>query len=128
MPRPVSGAARENIVSTRLSDAEYRAVLATGVTRSVWLRQAVRAALGIAPMGTKLPPIDTRPAPPATPAKRGPREPSSLPLPAAHPIPQPETAKPHRHRRERTGDRWVGGENVGTWRCATCGVTLGILQ
>ena len=27
---------------------------------------------------------------------------------------------PHVHRRQRTGDRWVAGVNVGAWRCRDC--------
>jgi hypothetical protein len=127
MPRPVSGTSRNNIVSTRLSDAEYRAVLATGVTRSVWLRQAVRAALGIAPMGAKLPPLP-KPDPPATPAPRLGTKRPSRPI-TRRAAPKAEVSE-HRHKRERVGEKWVGGTDVGEWRCADpdCGVTLGILQ
>jgi hypothetical protein len=38
--------------------------------------------------------------------------------------PDPEPVKvepPHTHRRERTGDRWVSGVNVGAYRCLDCG-------
>ena len=130
MPRPVSGTSRDNIVSTRLSDAEYRAVLATGVTRAVWLRQAVRAALGIAPMGTQLPPIERQPPQPReapakkpmrAPVQRRDREPAEI---------EDQATLAHRHKRERVGEKWVGGVDVGEWRCAdpACAVTLGILQ
>lgn len=130
MPRPVSGNARENIVSTRLSDAEYDAIIATGLSRSAWLRKAVRATLGIAPMGTKLPPLvesaaeakgPTSPLP--TPARRqatAARKPE-----ATEPRPEPP---PHRHVRVRTGDHWVGGTNVGEFKCKTCDVVMGVLQ
>lgn len=131
MPRPRSGTARENVVSTRLSPAEYRALTKqAGGNRSAWLRQAVRAQLGIAPMGTPPPPL------PAAGAAATP------PAPSRHQEPPPKARKPrriqddhtplatHRHRRQRVGEKWVGGVDVGEWKCADpdCGVTLGILQ
>lgn len=30
----------------------------------------------------------------------------------------------HRHRRERTGENWVDGTDVGTWICKECGIDL----
>lgn len=37
--------------------------------------------------------------------------------PPSTPIPASEK---HRHKRQRTGDHWVGGTNVGTWICSEC--------
>jgi hypothetical protein len=146
--RPVSGNARANVVSTRLSDAEYRAVMAqSGGNRAGWLRQLIRHHLGIAPMGTPPPPITpptpAQSSPPATrkptrPARDIRRRPNTPPTPTTEPKPQDNTVPPdetpqstptpHRHRRQRTGEHWIGGTDVGTWKCTDCGVTLGPLQ
>lgn len=143
--RPVSGNARANVVSTRLSDAEYRAVMAqSGGNRAGWLRQLIRHHLGIAPMGTPPPPITPaqsspqapkaprKPTRPARDIRRRPTPPTTEPEPRDNTVPPTETPQstptPHRHRRERTGEHWINGTDVGTWKCADCGATLGPLQ
>jgi hypothetical protein len=52
------------------------------------------------------------------------------PAPEPSTVPPPDDNAPtqHRHQRERVGDKWVKGTNVGEYRCAGCGVEMGVLQ
>ena len=111
MGRPPLGPAKKSRrIPLNVTDAQYAQIQAKGGTE--WVRRIVLAAL-TPPRATE--PVQKTPAKPRT---KPPEQP---------PIPQ---NTPHRHKRERVGPKFVGGVDIGEYRCAdpTCGVTLGILQ
>jgi hypothetical protein len=114
MGRPPLGPAKKSrTIAIHVTEAEYQLIAKHG-SPGPWCRQAVLATL-TARAPTPRPKVKAEPKPEEPP-----------------PVVQAKQAAPlevgHRHRRRRTGEKWVGGEDVGTWECATCGATLGILQ
>lgn len=115
---PLGPAKRSRAIAIHVTEAEYQLILRRGKP-SIWARRAVLDALhrGLPPKPAQSPLTtdeltaarDT-PSPNKTPAK-----PDEAPKPAD---------TPHRHKRERVSDAWIGGQNVGIWRCATCGERL----
>lgn len=129
MGRPSLGPAKKSeTIAIHVTRAQYDLIRQQGIP-GVWCRQVVLAAL--LPAATRqagLPP-EVKPAEEA----KGPTSP--LPTPArrqAVAAQKPDTTQPepprHLHVRERTGDHWVGGTNVGKFRCKTCKVEMGVLQ
>lgn len=114
MGRPPLGPSKKSRrIPLNVTEAQYAQIQTKGGTE--WVRRTVVAAL--AP--TRAPEPVQKPAP--APKTRG----------KSKPRPEPADGLPsHRHKRERVGPKWVGGQDVGEWKCADpdCGVTLGILQ
>lgn len=107
---PLGPAKRSKHIALHVTEAQHAQITARGGTE--WVRRTVLAALS-----------PTRaPEPVQKPAKTR-RKPEPTPN-------RIDGLPSHRHKRERVGPKWVGGQDVGEWKCADpdCGVTLGILQ
>lgn len=115
MGRPPLGPKKKSrTIGVHVTQDQHELISQLGVP-GVWARRVVLDALNeaIAPRSrTRTKPVRDNQPPPA---------------------PQPSTVSPgddttHRHKRERVGDKWVKGTNVGEYRCATCKVEMGIFQ
>jgi hypothetical protein len=116
---PLGPAKRSRTIAIHVTQAQYELIEQQGQP-SVWARRAVLDALltVVTPKPAQSPPPPDELTPtrvPALakkkPAKGGDQAPT-----------EPQT--PHRHQRERVRDAWIGGQNVGVWKCATCGEPL----
>lgn len=106
---PLGPAKRSKHIALHVTEAQHAQIQAKGGTE--WVRRTVLAAL-----------TPRRATEPVQKTPRVPKTPTVEPQPAEKP--------PHRHKRERVGEKWVGGQDIGEWRCAdpTCGVILGPFQ
>jgi hypothetical protein len=121
MGRPSLGPAKKSeTIAIHVTRAQYDLIRQQGIP-GVWCRQVVLAALlPAATRATKTEPAE--PAPPKRELKR------PVQRTERHQDPTEPETRPHRHVRERVGDHWVGGTNVGKFKCKTCRVEMGVLQ
>lgn len=128
MGRPPLGPAKKSRrIPLNVTEAQYALIQAKGGTE--WVRRTVVAALAPS-RGTGLPPLVESAEDPAAPTSR-PATPARRQAATARKTePTEPEAPPHRHKRERVGPKFVGGVDIGEYRCAdpTCRVTLGVLQ
>lgn len=117
---PLGPAKRSRTIAIHVTQAQYELIEQHGKP-GVWARRAVLDAL----LAATTPKSAPKPAqsPPPTDELTSPRAPAKAKKPA-EPAPTPEPSTPHRHKRERIRDAWIGGQNVGVWKCATCGEPL----
>lgn len=115
MGRPPLGPKKKSrTIGVHVTQDQHDLISQLGVP-GVWARRVVLDALNEA-------------IAPRTKARTKPKQEPQLP-----PAPEPSTVPPgddipHRHKRERVADKWVKGTNVGEYRCATCGVPMGVFQ
>lgn len=107
MGRPPLGPdKRSRTIGVHVTQAQYELIAQLG-RPSVWARKVVLDALVDQTTG---------------------RKPRTKPKPTPQPAPPPTDTPTHRHRRVRVGEKWVGGVDVGEWRCGDCDVVLGVFQ
>lgn len=118
MGRPPLGPKKKSrTIGVHVTQDQYELIRQQGVP-GVWARRVVLDALNEA-------------IAPRSKARTRPKQEIQLP-PAPEPstVPPPDDNAPtqHRHKRERVGDKWVKGTNVGEYHCASCGVPMGVFQ
>src|SRR5688572_33078821 len=102
MGRPPLGPAKKSRrIPLNVTDAQYAKIQAKGGTE--WVRRIVLAAL--------------TPTRAAEPVQKPPTKPKTPP-PSEWKQEHYGEPAPHRHKRERVGPKFVGGVDVGEWRCA----------
>jgi len=113
---PLGPAKRSRTIAIHVTQSQYELIEQQGQP-SVWARRAVLDALLAAVSPPK--PAELTPTGRAN-SHRAPAKAQ----PAKKPAATLEPTTPHRHKRERVRDGWVGGQNVGVWKCGTCGEPL----
>lgn len=115
MARPTIGPVpRTRVVSVRVTQAEYELIRAGGLPPTGFMRMLLDRATAEAGEVQSTQEGQVEPAEPSPVATEE----------AFHAADMAAYEARHRHKRERTGDHWVAGINVGTWKCSECHAPL----